>query len=243
MNWYLTSVLLYRGAGSRPTYAVQRCHHLITASNHHGAYDKCVALGNRLATKEWRLRGIGDLLLIYEPLEDGAELLWSEVEMTPIELQREVQERGEMRAFSGGAERERGSGWYIGTVVLNEVHDEGSHGDNTLVWLNSYLFTATDAETALRKCLQTGKEQQDEPGSHTCDGQKAHWEFKGIRDIIPAQNPPGDGALLWSDEFEATASELEGMVPPKADLGVFRWEAEHSRDLPPFSVHRIIRHS
>jgi len=61
--------------------------HLIKAISSEEAYDKGVKIGKGGAFKfnnsdnvemEWSFVGIGDLLLIHEDIEDGAELMWTD---------------------------------------------------------------------------------------------------------------------------------------------------------------------
>ena len=62
-------------------------HHLIKADSPEKAYDKAVKLGKEAEYKftntdkiemEWIFVGIGELLPIYEDIEDGAELMWTD---------------------------------------------------------------------------------------------------------------------------------------------------------------------
>jgi hypothetical protein len=62
-------------------------HHLIKASSPEKAFDKAVKIGREGEYKfinadkiemEWIFVGIGDLLPIYEDIEDGAELMWTD---------------------------------------------------------------------------------------------------------------------------------------------------------------------
>lgn len=62
-------------------------HHLIKASSPEKAFDKAVKLGKENEFKfinadkmemEWMFVGIGDLLPIYEDIEDGSELMWTD---------------------------------------------------------------------------------------------------------------------------------------------------------------------
>lgn len=230
-NWYIASLLTHDGAaaGSRAAsikLKAERCYYLIAASGHERAYEKSAQLGRQLQDKHFT--GVEDLWLVHEPLADGAELLWSQLELTPQELDKiKLRSKEQTRAF-----RElhlRKSGWYVGKVVLCEVHDEGFHGNQLLVWINSYLIKASDAEVAYRTSLRIGRKQQDEPGSHRCDGEKAHWVFRGIEDVIPILDSPHDGARLWCDQLEVTAPELRSMVPGRSGLSVFKWAAEQLR--------------
>ena len=62
-------------------------HHLIKASSPEKAFDKAVKIGKEGEYKflnsdnlemEWIFVGIGELLPIYEDIEDGAELMWND---------------------------------------------------------------------------------------------------------------------------------------------------------------------
>jgi len=62
-------------------------HHLIKANSPEKAFDKAVKLGKEAEYKftntdkiemEWIFVGIGELLPIYEDIEDGAELMWND---------------------------------------------------------------------------------------------------------------------------------------------------------------------
>jgi Domain of unknown function (DUF4288) len=62
-------------------------HHLIKANSPEKAFDKAVKLGKKAEYKfintdkiemEWIFVGIGELLPIYEDIEDGAELMWTD---------------------------------------------------------------------------------------------------------------------------------------------------------------------
>ena len=227
MNWYLTTLVLYRDDQLGTEWSVQLCHYLVTADDHDRAYERAISLGNALSKQNLRFAGVSDLLQVYDAPEDSSELQWSQIEIAAAELENEVLQKEQMQAFQRGR-RASPSGWYIGDVVLYEVHDEGSHGEKLLVWINSYLIRTKDPETAYAKAMQIGKGQEDEPGSHTCDGERAHWRFKGLRDIVPVREAPADGALLWCDDVEA-GTELQRMVPERSELGVFRWQAEQLR--------------
>lgn len=238
-GWYLTSLLLRRKEAieSRPPEWVRKFHYLITAPDQERAYQRSLRLGTKIAAappiggegapeEEWTFVGLWDLLMVYDPPRDGSELAWYEEEIPSGRVEEHVQEKLSLRAFAQGA---LPAGWYVASLVLEEIHDDGSHGDNSLVWINSYLIRADSAELAYQKALRLGNEQQTERGSHSCDGDKAHWEFIGIRDLIPLHSPPSDGSLLWFDDFHVNSTELEGLVSAKRDLSVFQSEAERRK--------------
>ena len=221
LNWYVTSLLLASSMKSAFIRA-QRCRYLIQATDHEEAYQDSLRLGTAVAEGSHQLLGIEDLLLVHEEPGDGSELFWSELEISPAELDDQVREKGAMRAFRLVSD----VGWYSASIVLYEMHDEGTHGDRLLVWINTYLISARDPAHAYQRAIQIGAMQQDIPGSHVCGVDKAHWLFKGIRDIIPLQEPPAADSLLWCDELSTKAEDLQAMIPAKPELGVFKWEAE-----------------
>ena len=221
LKWYFTSLLVASRDANGEVLA-KWYHYLLTAIDHHVAYEKGMRIGRRLESQGCEYVGIGELLLVHETPKDGAEILWSQKEMSPRDFDSLLLDAKVDREASASSQ----SGWYLGSVVLREVHDEGSHGDRLLVWINSYMIEAKTFEDAYEKTARLGAEQQDEPGSHLCNGQKSHWEFKGIQDVVSLQDPPGDIALLWSEELTATTPELERLIPNKSALGVFEWEEE-----------------
>jgi hypothetical protein len=231
MDWYLASLHMLSTTGSASGYQVRRYRYLIQAIDHEAAYQRSIELGNHIATETYTFAGVDDLLLIHEPPEDGSELSWSQLELTPGALESEIRSKQQIQAFKT-AHPSR-SGWYIATLAICEIHDEGSHGDTILTWINSYFLHAQNAESAHARAIQIGHEQEDPPGSHTCAGQKAHWEFKGIRSIIAAHNEPADGSLLWCDDFTVPLEQLNNLVTKKYDLSVFQWAAEQNRERKP----------
>ncbi len=223
LKWYFTSLLVASRAAGKEHLA-RWYHCLLTAIGHDDAYAKATKLGHQWEDTENEYKGVGQLLLVHETPTDGAEILWSEEEMRS----EEVEGLWHDARANGNVSTPSQSGWYLGRIVLAEVHDEGSHGGNILIWINSYLIKAPTSEEAYEKAWQLGVEHQDEPGSHLCDGQKAHWEFKGIQAVIPLLAEPVDGAVLWSEDLSATTSELERLIPNKSLLGVFEWEGNNS---------------
>jgi hypothetical protein len=169
--------------------------------------------------------GIEDLLLIHDTPADKSEILWVETELGAAQLERLVRSKDEMRAFREHEKSE--TGWYVAQVVLAEVHDTGAHeNDRTLVWINYYLISAEDTERAYVKALELGKSEQ-EAGQHRCDGDPAHWDFRGLEDLAPLDQSPSDGALLWCDPLRSSAVNSQRPLPKRDELSVFRWEAQH----------------
>lgn len=225
-NWYIASLLVSRGLAGGNLSSARRCQYLIEAPNHDEAYERALEVGGRSPADGEQFVGIADLLLVHERPEDGAEILWSESEMTDAEIRADLLRKEDMRAFRDNSSA---TGWYIASIIVREVHDEGSHGALWLVWINVYLIRALAPDDAYEKVVRIGRGQQDKPGSHQCDGEKAHWEFAGVRDIIPACEVPGPESLLWCDELAGNADQFSSMIPSKSALTVFTWEAEQVR--------------
>jgi hypothetical protein len=223
VKWYVTTLAFVSDNQRLADTSGQYCVYLVAASDHDDAYEKSRQHGIQLSRQESYFIGVKELLQVYDAPDDCSELTWSEIELPKAELPNEVKPKWEMQAFR--ISKSSPSGWYVGKVVLEEVHDEGAHGENILVWINSYLVRAPDADAAHAKAIKIGEGQEDEPGAHICDGKKAHWHFVGIQDLVPVHETPGDISLLWFEEAKFS-SDGGSTVPKKTDLGVFRWQAE-----------------
>lgn len=92
-NWYIVEILEKCEPVERNEkqelrrVATWGNHHLIKADSPEKAFDKAVKLGKEAEYKftntdkiemEWIFVGIGELLPIYEDIEDGAELMWND---------------------------------------------------------------------------------------------------------------------------------------------------------------------
>jgi len=230
VDWYFASVVFVNRSSAQLT--IRCCHHLVRANTHDEAYSKSIEIGRTSVSNfqrrddgDWSFQGLEELLILNEVPGDGAEVTWSELELTDKELSARIRKKSDLRAFRR-PHNGSSSGWYVADLVLEEIHDSGSHAEGSLVWINSYFIVAQSAENALDRALEIGKREEDTSGSHTCNGDKAHWLFKGLADLIPMDNAPADTALMWCDECVGTESELKMMLPTKAELGVFKWQSE-----------------
>jgi hypothetical protein len=89
MEWFLADVIQELKVANAEDSAVWINTHLIRANSPDEAYEKALNLG-KLYEDTWtnsdgeqvisRFRGLRDLLLVYEKLEDGAEIMWEEQE-------------------------------------------------------------------------------------------------------------------------------------------------------------------
>lgn len=92
-NWYIVEIIEKCEPVERnETQELRRVttwgnHHLIKADSPEKAFEKAVKLGKEAEYKftntdkiemEWIFVGIGEILPIYEDIEDGAELMWND---------------------------------------------------------------------------------------------------------------------------------------------------------------------
>lgn len=219
MKWYVAYSLSQPAAPGR---RARECRFFVRAEDSSAAYDRAREIGrSRAESDQMHFAGISDLLETNSEPADEEEILWRESEMSEAAIENCLRPKSAMQAFRPGTSR---SGWYVAQVLLREIHDEGSHGPRRLVWINSYLLAADGAETAYKKAVTIGRAYESPVGSHRCGGEKAHWQFAGLCDLIAAAEAPADGSLLWCGAVGSRRT-----VPPRSQLAVFRWEARRSR--------------
>jgi hypothetical protein len=229
VEWYIASFVTHRQPARSGSALCQSREYwcLLAADGSELAHAKALSLAragvddlNLSSVSDWVLDGLSDLLMLSEPPTAGSELIWTEQEVLPQESNSFVSEKSELSAFSR-PEALCSSGWYVCKVVLVEIHDTGRHGDSLLLWTNSHLIEAADPEVAYKSAISLGREQESEPGSHRCDGDSAHWAFKGLGDLVPTIDVPRDGPMLWFNEFDASLDQLITLIPSRSKLGVF----------------------
>ena len=239
MRWYMAYFVIHCEVeeASAHEYRAREELCLLTAEDSALAYAKSLEIAKRAATEEkisgasaWTVDGITDLLMLIEEPGPGSELAWTEEELSPDELRLRLKSKADLSVFrnDGSSDNPPGSEWYMGTVVLTEIHDTGSHGESLLVWTNSHLVNAKTADSAFEVCTDIGRTIESKAGSHKCDGDSAHWQFMGLGDLFQTLAPPSDGAILWFREFTAGADELRKLIPPWVELGIFKWERSRS---------------
>jgi hypothetical protein len=233
MQWFIASFVTHRHPEDISVGVFQSREYwsLLTAADSDAGYDKSLDLAKRNVSElssewasEWALDGISELLSVSEPPEDGSELIWSQLELRPRELDDCIKPKEKLSVFNPPTGRQRASGWHVCELVEVEVHDTGSHGDSLLVWIDTHLIRAPDAESAYRSAVELGTREALDSGGHRCDGDSAHWEFRGLRDLIETLGPPSDGVVLWFVESNLSAEQLHKLVRPRPNLGVFEWE-------------------
>jgi hypothetical protein len=237
LRWYVAGAVAHHVPRSITSATFVACDYwfLLTASDSLSAREKSLELAARAAGSstsggdgEWRLDGLTELLLVAEPPSNGSELMWASQEVPSEEVSALVRPNHELPAFLNPSEAVGKADWYVCTVVLVEIHETGTHGHSSLVWMNSYLLQSPCAESAFRQAVALGSADADESLTHRCNGDVARWEFKGLRDLRRTLETPADGALLWTETCELTADELARRIPAPEDLSVFEWERRSS---------------
>lgn len=116
MEWFLADMIQELKVAHAEDSTVWINTHLIRASSPDEAYEKALNLG-KLYEDSWtntdgeqvvsRFRGLRDLLLVYEKLEDGAEIMWEEQEdVNEQDIQEMIKPRAQLGAIEAhGAKR------------------------------------------------------------------------------------------------------------------------------------------
>ena len=233
VQWYTASFLIHRQIKRAEVLPSQEYWYLLSAEDNDVAYAKALGLATNMVREliikpgePWILDGLSDLLIVADdPMVPDGELVWTEQELRPDELKRYVRAKEQLRVFRDDPARSHNTGWYVCKLVLVEVHDTGAHGDSSLVWTNTHLIRASNRDGAYSHAISLGNEHASESGTHRCDGDTAHWEFKGLLDLIQTIDPPHDGARLWFEGSDLSREQLMKRIPAKAELGAFELEA------------------
>ena len=230
MPWYIVSLMTHHASSDVPAVMVRSREYycVVPADDREAAYGKSLNLGKEITDElvtegdgQWVLDGISALLQLDGQPAAGSEILWEQAEIRPDEIGGYVRTKDFLSAFSNSADPIKASGWYLCEPVLVEVHDTGTHGEKILVWVNSHLIEASDEESAYSLAVALGNQEALESGGHRCDGDSAHWEFRGLRNLSRTMDAPGDCAMLWFDERNLSLAELDAAVPSPAKFRVF----------------------
>lgn len=226
--WYICAFIGYSQAGVSAEDCVD-CHEwwmLLRAGSPESAYVKAsrlagVTIRRVMSPSEhpWEIAGITELLLTIDEPASGSELTWEPRDVSLEQLDRLVRQKLELSAFRSTATTPE-AGWYVAALVYLEVYDTPGVRKSGSVWINHHLFNAKDAEAAYAQASTLGREYAA-VGAHTRDGQRAHFDFKGLQELVQAIEAPADGAVLWSEPLHLSRRELKSSIPPKSDLGVF----------------------
>ncbi len=117
MTWYLADLVFRIDVGDDPRTVVHVNTHLVAAGAAESAHDRALRLGRshesddeNVAGERVRTRflGLSELVEIYEPLEDGAEIAWHErIGLSDLEAQHLVRKRRDLAVFRAPASAAR----------------------------------------------------------------------------------------------------------------------------------------
>jgi len=229
MPWFLACLMTHSPANDGGAVMVRSREYwcVVLADDNDAAYQKSLSLRGKILNQlspetdgRWVVDGVSTLLALANAPAAGGEILWERADLYPSEVDERIKSKEFLRVFSSEADSQEGSDWYLCELIFAEVHDTGTHGDTVLVWVNSYLIEAPDKESAYSLAAELGSREALELGSHRCEGDSAHWEFRGLRDMARLLEAPGDGAILWFDERILPLDDVRGAVPSPATLGL-----------------------
>lgn len=133
-QWYLADVVLEMTVSGDARNVVHVNMHLVEANSPEQAYEKAMALGrdaeyvySNMDGAEVRVtfRGLQDLNVIHDKLEDGAELAYSESIAVPeAKLQSKVRPKEELGVFAASVPN-RGGPNYMPGNIMRDLEDEG----------------------------------------------------------------------------------------------------------------------
>jgi hypothetical protein len=130
-EWYIAEVVMEITVHGAQRNALHRNLVLINAHSPHEAYDKAVRTGQKGETEygnmknqlvEIRFRGISKLDVVYDPLEDGAELAFEEMlEVPEAEIRRMIPPQEELEAFTASNPGEERDPDHLSKAVVKEA--------------------------------------------------------------------------------------------------------------------------
>lgn len=140
MTWYLADLVIEFCIANEPRNVVHINTCLVQADTPHRAYERALALGTGDETSyentdgnivRVRFRGIHALFEIYEDLEDGAELIYSEtIGMAEPDLQALLLSREELAIFQPRIPPSRTAPNYMPRSVVEQLSEAGYNLDD-----------------------------------------------------------------------------------------------------------------
>src|SRR5262249_3693296 len=107
--------------------------------------------------------------------------------------------------------------WYLADIV-QEIKIEGE--SKNVVHINMVLIRANSPEKAYDKAVALGKE--GEHSYENTEGKRVTITFRGLRDLNGIHDKLEHGAeLIFSEKIGLTNKQIEKMVCPRDQLGVF----------------------
>ena len=118
------------------------------------------------------------------------------------------------------------SGWWVAILIERfEFYDEDKKNPRRrcLVYENTVLLKACDAEVAYRKAVRLGKLSESCECIDEKSRRKGKWKFEGLSDLLPVYEDIEDGAeILWREHRNISVATAKAAVSKKRDLGAFR---------------------
>ncbi|MCI0565548.1 MAG: DUF4288 domain-containing protein [Nitrososphaera sp.] len=96
--------------------------------------------------------------------------------------------------------------WYLSHEILYLEPEDTSCDSKILVWKNLILIRADSPEEAYQKAIQHGVDSENEV---RVEGQKGHFKFKGLKDLVLIYDDLDDGAEIEWHEMNLGKEELE----------------------------------
>jgi len=107
--------------------------------------------------------------------------------------------------------------WYLAEIVVEIVAEDDPRN---VIQINLVLIHANSPEEAYAKALERGK--TEELTYENPQGKSVIITFKGLRDLQVIPDKLEDGAeLSYSEQIALTETQINGLITPKHQLGVF----------------------
>ncbi len=105
--------------------------------------------------------------------------------------------------------------WFLADVI-QEL--KVGNSEESTVWINTHLISASSPEQAHEKALIHGKLYEDTWTNP--DGEQVVSRFRGLRDLLLIYEKLEDGAeIMWEEQEDVKEADIQEMIKPKAQLG------------------------
>lgn len=235
-TWYIAELLQELQLKDKTTREVRNNMMLVQAIDAEEAYTKSLTFGEKLhfSRRETngtlitsRFRGLRGLNEIYDPFEDGSEIIFEQYEaLSDAALEKHITDKDHLSVFNKNPDTQdyrqtSAKKWYIAELLQEfRAIDENT----SLMWVNWILIQAVDAEDAYAKSVEFGQDyNQDEGTTTTWEGVPVIARFRGVHDLHEIREDLADGSTLICQSLGALSdAEIEHQTQPKGDLAVFQ---------------------
>jgi hypothetical protein len=115
--------------------------------------------------------------------------------------------------------------WYLANLVMEFCI---AAERQSLVHINTVLVHASSPHKAYAAAIKLGR--QAESTYENTDGRKVKVLFRGLRDLSVIHGPLEHGTeLIYSEEIGLTRKEINNLVSPKHELGIFVYHQTNVR--------------